>query len=46
MITGYKRDVEENDLWQLPEEDQSDILVPKLQKMWDKEEEKCQIINR
>ncbi|KAH0629433.1 hypothetical protein JD844_011498 [Phrynosoma platyrhinos] len=34
---GYKRPLEDKDLWSLNTEDKSDVIVQKLQKEWDKQ---------
>ncbi|XP_042311067.1 ATP-binding cassette sub-family C member 3 isoform X5 [Sceloporus undulatus] len=36
-IQGYKRPLEDKDLWSLNTEDKSDVIVQKLQKEWDKQ---------
>ncbi|XP_054832209.1 ATP-binding cassette sub-family C member 3 [Eublepharis macularius] len=41
-IQGYKRPLEEKDLWSLNEDDRSEIIVQKLQKEWDKLKQEVQ----
>ncbi|KAK7487187.1 hypothetical protein BaRGS_00021539 [Batillaria attramentaria] len=41
MITGYRRDIEESDLWLLPPKEQSSVLVPAFLKRWKKEQKRC-----
>ena len=36
-IKGYKMPLEAKDLWSLNQQDQSNVVVPKLLKNWDKE---------
>ncbi|XP_051774742.1 ATP-binding cassette sub-family C member 3 isoform X3 [Erpetoichthys calabaricus] len=36
-ITGYKRPLEDKDLWSLNRQDKSDVIVPRLLKEWEKE---------
>ncbi|XP_019398025.1 PREDICTED: voltage-dependent T-type calcium channel subunit alpha-1G [Crocodylus porosus] len=40
-ILGYKKPLEEKDLWSLNEEDTSKVVVGQLQKEWDKQQEEC-----
>ncbi|KFP32343.1 Canalicular multispecific organic anion transporter 2, partial [Colius striatus] len=40
-ILGYKRPLEDKDLWSLNEDDTSKVIVQRLSKEWDKEKEKC-----
>ncbi|NWW52642.1 MRP3 protein, partial [Pedionomus torquatus] len=40
-ILGYKRPLEEKDLWSLNEDDTSKIIVQQLSKEWDKEKAEC-----
>ncbi|KFR15692.1 Canalicular multispecific organic anion transporter 2, partial [Opisthocomus hoazin] len=40
-ILGYRRPLEDKDLWSLNEEDTSKIIVQQLSKEWDKEKAKC-----
>ncbi|NXL41227.1 MRP3 protein, partial [Podilymbus podiceps] len=40
-ILGYKRPLEEKDLWSLNEDDTSKIIVQQLSKEWDKEKARC-----
>ncbi|NXP07635.1 MRP3 protein, partial [Thinocorus orbignyianus] len=40
-IRGYKRPLEEKDLWSLNEDDTSKIIVQQLSKEWDKEKAEC-----
>ncbi|XP_036445135.1 multidrug resistance-associated protein 1 isoform X3 [Colossoma macropomum] len=37
MVQGYKRPLEEKDLWSLNEEDRSQAVVPQLARCWDHE---------
>ena len=37
MVQGYKRPLEEKDLWSLNEEDRSQAVVPQLVRCWDHE---------
>nr|KAG5699775.1 hypothetical protein BaRGS_013495 [Batillaria attramentaria] len=34
MVTGYKRDLEEKDLWMLPEREQSSVLIPRFEQLF------------
>lgn len=43
MITGYKRPLEEKDLWSLNSEDCSQKVVPQLVRRWNAE---CQKVKR
>ncbi|KAG2460889.1 ATP-binding cassette sub-family C member 3 isoform X3 [Polypterus senegalus] len=36
-ITGYKRPLEDKDLWSLNQQDKSEVIVPRLLKEWEKE---------
>ncbi|KFW92975.1 Canalicular multispecific organic anion transporter 2, partial [Phalacrocorax carbo] len=40
-ILGYKRPLEEKDLWSLNEDDTSKIIVQQLSKEWDREKAEC-----
>ncbi|KFP80701.1 Canalicular multispecific organic anion transporter 2, partial [Apaloderma vittatum] len=40
-ILGYKRPLEDKDLWSLNEDDTSKIIVQRLSKEWDKEKAEC-----
>ncbi|NXE76012.1 MRP3 protein, partial [Cochlearius cochlearius] len=40
-ILGYKRPLEDKDLWSLNEDDTSKIIVQQLSKEWDKEKVEC-----
>ncbi|NWR70013.1 MRP3 protein, partial [Centropus unirufus] len=40
-VLGYKRPLEEKDLWSLNEDDTSKIIVQQLSKEWDKEKAEC-----
>ncbi|XP_035749279.1 canalicular multispecific organic anion transporter 2 [Egretta garzetta] len=40
-ILGYKRPLEDKDLWSLNEDDTSKIIVQQLSKEWDKEKAEC-----
>ncbi|KAJ7415101.1 Canalicular multispecific organic anion transporter 2 [Pitangus sulphuratus] len=40
-IHGYKRPLEEKDLWSLNEDDTSKIIVQQLSKEWDREKAEC-----
>ncbi|KFQ45688.1 Canalicular multispecific organic anion transporter 2, partial [Nestor notabilis] len=40
-ILGYKRPLEDKDLWSLNEDDTSKVIVQQLTKEWDKEKAKC-----
>ncbi|XP_071620330.1 ATP-binding cassette sub-family C member 3 isoform X2 [Heliangelus exortis] len=40
-ILGYKRPLEDKDLWSLNEEDTSKIIVQQLNREWDKEKAEC-----
>ncbi|NXI65016.1 MRP3 protein, partial [Anseranas semipalmata] len=40
-ILGYKRPLEDKDLWSLNEDDTSRIIVQQLSKEWDKEKAEC-----
>ncbi|NXT54657.1 MRP3 protein, partial [Pluvianellus socialis] len=40
-ILGYKRPLEEKDLWSLNEDDTSKIIVEQLSREWDKEKAEC-----
>ncbi|NXO59567.1 MRP3 protein, partial [Aramus guarauna] len=40
-ILGYKRPLEDKDLWSLNEDDTSKIIVQQLSKEWDKEKTEC-----
>lgn len=40
-ILGYKRPLEDKDLWSLNEDDTSKIIVQQLSGEWDKEKAKC-----
>lgn len=46
VIKGYKKDLEENELWELPPQDQTTTQVPKFEKMWKEEQRRCALINR
>ncbi|NWX11927.1 MRP3 protein, partial [Aegotheles bennettii] len=41
VILGYKRPLEDKDLWSLNEDDTSKIIVQQLSKEWDKEKAEC-----
>ncbi|KAJ6660365.1 hypothetical protein lerEdw1_017788 [Lerista edwardsae] len=41
-IQGYKRPLEEKDLWSLNEGDKSEVVVQALQREWDKQKQKWQ----
>ncbi|XP_062886763.1 ATP-binding cassette sub-family C member 3 isoform X1 [Mobula hypostoma] len=41
-ICGYRRSLEDKDLWALNHEDKSEVIVPKLLKEWEKEKLKAQ----
>ncbi|PVD26852.1 hypothetical protein C0Q70_12000 [Pomacea canaliculata] len=45
VIKGYKKDLEENELWELPPQDQTTTQVPKFEKMWKEEQRRCALIN-
>ncbi|XP_070201750.1 multidrug resistance-associated protein 1-like [Littorina saxatilis] len=45
MINGYRRDLDESDLWTLPEEERSEYLVPTFKQLWQEEEQRCERIN-
>ncbi|KFV59490.1 Canalicular multispecific organic anion transporter 2, partial [Tyto alba] len=40
-VLGYKRPLEDKDLWSLNEDDTSKIIVQQLSKEWDKEKSEC-----
>lgn len=40
-IHGYKRPLEEKDLWSLNEDDTSKTIVQQLSKEWDREKAEC-----
>uniref|UniRef100_A0A8C0EXE5 MRP3 protein n=1 Tax=Bubo bubo TaxID=30461 RepID=A0A8C0EXE5_BUBBB len=40
-VLGYKRPLEDKDLWSLNEDDTSKIIVQQLSKEWDKEKAEC-----
>ncbi|PKU36809.1 canalicular multispecific organic anion transporter 2 [Limosa lapponica baueri] len=40
-ILGYKRPLEDKDLWSLNEDDTSKVIVQQLSKEWDKEKAEC-----
>lgn len=40
-ILGYKRPLEDKDLWSLKEDDTSKIIVQQLSGEWDKEKAEC-----
>ncbi|XP_010186516.1 PREDICTED: canalicular multispecific organic anion transporter 2 [Mesitornis unicolor] len=40
-ILGYKRPLEDKDLWSLNEDDTSKVIVEQLSKEWDKEKAEC-----
>ena len=46
MVTGYRRDMEEADLWLLPPSDQIGHLVPTFQQLWAQEQSRCDRANR
>lgn len=46
VVKGYKKDLEENELWELPPQDQTTTQVPKFEKMWKEEQRRCALINR
>ncbi|CAL1536758.1 unnamed protein product [Lymnaea stagnalis] len=39
---GYKRDIEESDMWSLPADMECDNHIPKFEKLWKQEEDRCQ----
>lgn len=41
IITGFKRPLQDSDLWSLDENNTADHIVPKLQREWEKELKKC-----
>ncbi|KAK2566746.1 Multidrug resistance-associated protein 1 [Acropora cervicornis] len=41
IITGFKRPLQDSDLWSLDENNMADHIVPKLQREWEKELKKC-----
>ncbi|XP_059804131.1 ATP-binding cassette sub-family C member 3 isoform X2 [Hypanus sabinus] len=41
-IRGYRRSLEDKDLWALNHEDKSEVIVPKLLREWEKEKLKAQ----
>ncbi|XP_015266213.1 PREDICTED: canalicular multispecific organic anion transporter 2 [Gekko japonicus] len=41
-IQGYKKPLEDKDLWSLNEDDRSEVIVHKLQKEWDKQKQEVQ----
>ncbi|XP_060108083.1 ATP-binding cassette sub-family C member 3 [Heteronotia binoei] len=41
-IQGYKKPLEEKDLWSLNEDDKSEVIVQKLQKEWDRQKQAVQ----
>lgn len=41
-IQGYKKPLEDKDLWSLNEDDRSEVIVQKLQKEWDKQKQAVQ----
>ena len=41
MILGYKRDLQESDLWDLNPRDKSDTVVPTFERLWKAEVERC-----
>lgn len=41
-IQGYKKPLEDKDLWSLNEDDRSEVIVQKLQKEWDKQKQEVQ----
>ncbi|XP_061472000.1 ATP-binding cassette sub-family C member 3 isoform X2 [Rhineura floridana] len=42
-IQGYKRPLEDKDLWSLNPDDKSEVVVQKLQKEWDKQKQKGEL---
>ena len=41
IISGFKRPLQDNDLWSLDERNQANHNVPRLHKEWEKEFKKC-----
>ena len=41
MILGYKRDLQESDLWDINPRDKSDTVVPTFERLWKAEVERC-----
>ncbi|XP_034960244.2 ATP-binding cassette sub-family C member 3 [Zootoca vivipara] len=41
-VQGYKKPLEDKDLWSLNAEDKSEVIVQKLQKEWDKQNQEVQ----
>lgn len=39
-IQGYKKPLEDKDLWSLNADDKSEVIVQKLQKEWDKQKQR------
>ena len=46
MVTGYKRDVEEADLWLLPPREQIEFLMSTFEELWAQEQSRCERNNR
>uniref|UniRef100_A0A8C0EXC5 Canalicular multispecific organic anion transporter 2 n=1 Tax=Bubo bubo TaxID=30461 RepID=A0A8C0EXC5_BUBBB len=44
-VLGYKRPLEDKDLWSLNEDDTSKIIVQQLSKEWDKEKAECKQVS-
>ena len=42
IITGYKRPLQDSDLWELSTGNRASSIVPQLQQEWDKEQKKAQ----
>lgn len=41
IYTGYKRPLEDEDLWALNRKSRASTIVPKLKSLWNQEETKC-----
>lgn len=41
VVLGYKKPLEDKDLWSLNEEDTSKVIVQQLSEEWDKEKVEC-----
>jgi len=45
VYTGYKRPLEDKDLWALSRKSQASYIVPRLRKKWIEQERKCKELN-
>lgn len=39
-IQGYKKPLEDKDLWSLNDDDKSEVIIQNLQKEWDKQKQR------